>query len=173
MHPVDVEQSLESMVCLVDTREQDTPRFRARLKQIGLPVERIALNAGDYGVKAMLPGGEWFTVPVAIERKMSIDELCACYCHERPRFTREFERARAAGIRLYLLVEGATWEKVYAGRYRSKMQAQSLAASILAWLARYECQVIFCESGTTGKLIRDILYREGKEALLRLGDGSG
>lgn len=173
MHPVEVEQSLESMVCLVDTREQDTPRFRARLKQIGLPVERIAMNAGDYGTKVRLPGDKWFTVPVAIERKMSLDELCMCYCHGRSRFIREFERAQVAGVRMYLLVEGATWENVYAGKYRSKMQAQSLVASILAWLARYECQVIFCEPRTTGKLIHDILYREGKEALLRLGDSSG
>ena len=166
MHPVEVETSLQSMVCLVDTREQDTPAFRERVAVFD-SWERHKLDAGDYSAKFPLPDGEWFFLPVAVERKMSLDELCMCYCRERGRFEREFKRASEARIKLYLLVEGATWESIYAGRYRSRMGSKSLTASILAWLARYNCQLIFCKPGTSGQLIRDILYREGKEALLR------
>ena len=107
---------------------------------------------------------------VAVERKMSLDEIAACYGSQRQRFTAEFERARKAGAKLYLLIENATFEKVYKGEYRSKMLPQSLIASALAWLARYDCQLLFCKPETTGKLIRDVLYREGKERLERMAE---
>lgn len=167
MHPVDVDASLKSMVCLVDTREQDTPAFRERISHFD-QWERHKLNAGDYSAKFLLPDSSWFFLPVAIERKYAIDELCMCYCQQRGRFEREFERALEAHSKLYLLVEGGSWENVYSGKYRSQMNPKSLVGSILAWLSRYNCQLMFCKKETSGQLIKDILYREGKEALLKI-----
>ena len=167
MHPVDVDASLKSMVCLVDTREQDTPAFRERISHFD-QWERHKLDAGDYSAKFLLPDSSWYFLPVAIERKYAIDELCMCYCQQRGRFEREFERALEAHSKLYLLVEGGSWENVYTGKYRSHMNPKSLVGSILAWLARYNCQLMFCKKETSGQLIKDILYREGKEALLKL-----
>ena len=108
----------------------------------------------------------------AIERKMSLDELAACYTHDRARFTREFERAQDCGTKIYLLIENATWENLFNGKYRSKFGSNAFAASVLAWLARYDCQIIFCKSETSARLIHDILYRELKERLER-GDFDG
>lgn len=170
MHPVEVKSALESMVCLVDTREQDTPRLRARLKEIGCPWERKKLNFGDYSVKCDAID---LSETIAVERKMDLDELCNCYCKERKRFEREFERAKQAGAKVYLLIEDGSWEDAYSGKYRSQMSPESLVASIQAWLARYNCQVIFCRQHTTGKLIHDILYRELKEALEKHEPDSG
>lgn len=167
MHPVDVDASLKSMVCLVDTREQDTPAFRERISHFD-QWERYKLDAGDYSAKFLLPDSSWFFLPVSIERKYAIDELCMCYCQQRGRFEREFERAFEAHSKLYLLVEGGSWEDVYSGKYRSQMNPKSLVGSILAWLSRYNCQLMFCKKETSGQLIKDILYREGKEALLKL-----
>lgn len=170
MHPVEVKSALESMVCLVDTREQDTPRLRERLKEIGCPWERKKLNFGDYSVKCDAID---LSETIAVERKMDLDELCNCYCKERKRFEREFERAKQAGAKVYLLIEDGSWEDAYSGKYRSQMSPESLVASIQAWLARYNCQVIFCRQHTTGKLIHDILYRELKEALEKHEPDSG
>ena len=167
MHPIDVDASLKSMVCLVDTREQDTPAFRERISHFD-QWERHKLDAGDYSAKFLLPDSSWFFLPVSIERKYAIDELCMCYCQQRGRFEREFERALEAHSKLYLLVEGGSWENVYSGKYRSQMNPKSLVGSILAWLSRYNCQLMFCKKETSGQLIKDILYREGKEALLKL-----
>lgn len=167
MHPLDVKTALDSMVCLVDTREQDTPRFRARMRDIGIPYERKKLNFGDYSARCDALD---LTNIVTIERKMSLDEICACYCKERGRFEREFERAKSANGKIYLLIENGTWEKVYAGSYRSKMSPQALLASILAWLARYDCQLLFCKPETSARLIHDILYRELKERLEMMPD---
>lgn len=167
MNHFDVDTALRSAVLLVDTREQDTPRLRRRLADSGLPWDRQKLKFGDYSIRCTLPDGNRLDLSgsIAIERKMSLDELCACFCRERPRFVREFERAKTAGAKLYLLVEGGSWEKAYSGEYRSHMRPQSLTASMAAWLARYPCQLITCEPETSGLLIRDILYRELKEKL--------
>ena len=167
MHPVEVKTALESMVILVDTREQDTPRLRARLQSMGVPHERYKLNFGDYSVKCNALS---LADAVCVERKMSVDELCHCYCQDRARFEREFERAKDAGAKIYMLIEDATWEDIYGGKYRSKMRPESLVASILAWLARYDCQIFFCKHDTTGLLIKDTLQRELKERLEAMSD---
>ena len=136
---------------------------------MGCPWERKKLEFGDYSVKC---DSMDLSSSIAIERKMNLDELCNCYCRERKRFEREFERARQAGAKVYLLVEDGSWEDAYSGKYRSRMSPESLVASIQAWLARYNCQVIFCQPKTTGRLIHDILYRELKERLEGLPDES-
>lgn len=166
MAPHEIEEALKGMVVLVDTREQDTARLRVRLKDMKCEHERCKLDFGDYSAKVPV-NGEWLTLNVVIERKMDLDELAQCYCNGRKRFEREFERAQTAGAKIYLLIENATWEDAYTGNYRSKMSPQALIASILAWLSRYRCQVIFCRQRTSGRLIYDILYREAREHLER------
>lgn len=167
MTPFELEKCLASMVLLVDTREQPTQKLKDRIEKTGLPFERRKLDQGDYSCKCILPGGEELDLSgrVAIERKMNLDELCLCFGKERKRFEREFERAKEAGCKIYLLVEGGTWEKAYNGRYRSQYNEKALVASIDAFRARYGMQLDFCKEETTGKLIRDILYRELKEYL--------
>lgn len=165
----EIDHCLESMVLLVDTREQPTKKLRDRLELSGLPYERRKLNAGDYSCKCTLPDGNELSLEnrTVIERKMNLDELCGCFGRERARFEREFKRAAEVGCRIYLLVEGGSWEKIYAGKYRSRFTPQALIASINAFRSRYGMQLDFCREEMTGKLIRDILYRELKEKLER------
>lgn len=167
MNPFEVSRALKNLTLIVDTREQDTDRLRRRIRQTGLSFVRQKLDFGDYSAKTTLDNGTEFDISssVSIERKMNLDELCACYCKGRKRFTREFDRAKSAGAKVYLLIENANWEKAYNGSYRSKMSPQALTASLFAWLARYNCQIIFCKEETSGKIIREILYREMKERL--------
>lgn len=167
MTPFEVSEALEHLTLLVDTREQDTLSFRRRVKEVGIPWERRKLDFGDYSMRVELEDGQEvdFSPAVAIERKMSLDELCQCYGRGRKRFQREFLRAKKAGAKLYLLVENGSWEKAFGGDYRSQMKPQALTASLTAWLARYNCQVIFCQARTTPRLIREIVYREAKERL--------
>ena len=167
MNHFEVENALESMILLVDTREQPTQNLQRRIAVTGLPAERKKLDAGDYSCKCTLPDGSEldFSKLVSIERKMNIDELCMCFCSQRKRFENEFERAFESGTKIYLLVEGGSWEKIYAGKYKSKMSSNALVASIDAFRSRYNMQLDFCKAETTGRLIKDILYRELKEYL--------
>lgn len=167
IEPVFVKSALETFTILIDTREHETSALTQRIQQMGCPVERQKLNFGDYSAKVILPTGVPYSLEniVVIERKMSSDEIANYFTSQRARFTREFERAKAAGARTYLLVERTTWEMLYAGTYRSKMSPVAMVASLTTWLARYDCKLIFCEPQTSGKLIHDILYREMKQYL--------
>lgn len=168
LDPIEAEECLNQIVYCIDNREQPTERLSKRMEYLQ-PNVRETLNAGDYTAKTLLPSGEWFYVPVAIERKMSLTEIAGNFTRERERFRAEFNRAREHGIRLYILIENASWEAAYAGAYRSQMKPQSLIASLLTWSARYGCAVLMCErSDTGGKLIRDILHYEMREALDRM-----
>ena len=170
LDPIEAEECLKRMIFCIDTREQPTKGLEKRLELLQ-PNVRETLNAGDYTAKTLLPDGTWFYVPVAIERKMSLTEVSGNFTRERERFRAEFNRAREHGIRLYHMIEQASWESAYAGAYRSQMKPQSLIASLLTWSARYGCMVTLCEhSGTGGKLIRDILHYEMREALDRMVD---
>lgn len=171
----EVKQALESFTIIVDSREQETQKLIDRINQMEAPVIRRKLDFGDYSAKVQLPDGEEFSLErrACVERKMNFSELCGCFkstktVKSRERFEREFNRAKEAHARLYLLVECATWEKAYKGDYRSMMKPQALIASMLTWMVRYNSPIVMCQAATSGKLIRDILYREMKEALTRL-----
>lgn len=162
-----VKRHLATMSVLCDTREQPTPRSARRLKQIGVPIERVALSFGDYSVKCDVLD---LRDMVSIERKMDLSELARCYCQDRKRFIREFERAKEAGAKLYLLVENGSLDEAYSGHYRARVHPSSLTASMLAWLARYDCQILFCKEENSGQVIHDVLYRELKERLEAMPD---
>lgn len=162
-----VKRAMSTMTVLCDTREQDTPRSRKRFQAIGVPIERTALSFGDYSVKCNVLD---LRDRVAIERKMDLTELAHCYCQDRKRFVREFDRAKEAGAKLYLLVENGSLDEAYSGHYRARVHPSSLTASMLAWLARYNCQILFCKEKTSGNVIHDVLYRELKERLEAMPD---
>lgn len=170
LNPVEAEECLRNMVYIIDRREQATEALEKRLEYLQ-PYERETVNAGDYTAKTLLPDGNWFYLPVAVERKMSLTEIAGNFCRERERFRAEFNRARDAEIRLYILIERSSWESAYSGAYRSQMKPQSLIASLMTWMARYKCPILMCNRPETGgKLIRDILRYEMREALERMVD---
>lgn len=167
------EEILKSFTVLIDKREQDTERARKRYKAFSVPYDRATLDYGDYTFNAMIDGvpiydtGSRICPKCAVERKMNLDELAGCFTHERKRFQAEMERAKAEKAKVFLLVEDASWENLVNGRYKSKFNPTAFLASITAWMVRYELQVIMCKAETSGRLIKEILYRDLKERLER------
>ena len=165
---------LRSFEILIDTREQPTERSERRYKAFNAPYSRATLDYGDYTYNAVLPGGKAIydvsgaIKPLcAVERKMNLDELAGCFTRSRERFKREFERAQENGCRIYLICENANWENLLTGRYRSLFNENAFVASQIAWMVRYNANVIFCKEETSGRLIKEILYRDLKERLER------
>ena len=156
--PFEIKRMMERAVLLVDTREQDTGAYRRRMEQIGLPHERVKLNAGDYGIRTTDDEGHVITVRTFIERKQSADELCACFTSERGRFRREFERAAADGAKMWLLVEDTSWVQILHGQYRSRMHPNALMGSLFKWAARYDISIVLCRQEDAPTLIRSILW---------------
>ena len=170
MTPFELEKTLSTMIICVDSREHATSEAKKRWESFGVPYRIQALKSGDYTAEFLLQNGETFSLEnvCVIERKMSIGEICGNFCQNRARFIREFERIKAAGAKAYVVVEGASWEAIYNHRYRSQMSPQALAASLTAWMARYNAHIIFCRAETFPKLCREILYREAKEILTNM-----
>ena len=173
MSPLEQKDVLETFKVLVDTREQKSKRAESRYRLFG-SFDRVKLDYGDYAYNAQLSSGQWLHPPgaaiypaVSVERKMNLDELAECFTWGRKRFQAEFERATEHGARVYLLVENATWENLVNGKYRSKFAPAAFEASLLAWQARYGFSLIFCKEETSGRLIKNILFRELKERLER------
>ena len=172
MDRLEIEACLESMEILVDTREQPGARATKRYNAFGCPYKRHTLSYGDYTYNFTLPNGKLLFEPFTtaegdcvIERKMNLEELSGCLCQQRDRFRREFEKARDHGAKIYLLVEDGSWENVINGRYKTKFNPNAYFATLTAWMARYDISLIFCKKETSGKLIKQILYRELKERL--------
>ena len=171
MDPLAKEKVLQSFRIVVDTREQNTPKAKRRLKAFGVPVERATLSYGDYCWNADIDGAPIHNIskairpPAVIERKMSLDELASNFTRSRARFQREMERAAEAGAKVYLLVENGSWEGILYHRYRSKFHHKAYMASITAWMIRYNVLPVFCKADSSGDVMREILYRDLKERL--------
>lgn len=165
-------ETLNSMRILVDTREQDTQRSRQRYSSFGVPFDRVPLKFGDYTWQCTIHGRPFFsegsvTPLIAIERKMDLDELAQCLTRSRDRFRREFERAKATGARIILLIENGSWDDLNDSNYRTRMNAHAFRSSLIAWIVRYNLNLIFCRERDSGMMIKEILYRDLKERLER------
>ena len=165
---------MKSFSVIADTREQPTDKSRRRYASMGVPVERATLDFGDYTWNAVLPDGRpiydtenRIQPRITIERKESLDELAQCFTRSRDRFRREFQRAADNGARIFLIVENASFEKLVNGRYRSRFNPNAFLASVTAYTVRYNMNLIFCKEDTSGRLIKEILYRDLKERLER------
>lgn len=167
MTPFELEKTLETMTILVDSREHPTAEAKRRWESFGVPYQIEPLKSGDYSAKFTLPNEQVidFRDKVAIERKMSLDEICGNFTKNRERFINEFKRLKTAGTKTYIIIEGGSWESVLSGKYRSKMHPNALLANLIAWMARYNACVLFCKAETFPKLAKEILYREAKEYL--------
>ena len=176
MDALEIQAALKSFRIIVDTREQNTPRAKERFDAIGCPIGRETLRYGDYcgdvtlsdGSRSVRVDGNHSVHPVCvIERKMSADELAGCFTRSRERFQREMERAVAEGCRVFLLVENCSFETILNHRYRSRYNSNAFLASVTAWTARYGITPVFCKAETSGRIIRELLYRDLKERLER------
>lgn len=123
MNGVEQQEVLRNMEILVDSREQPTKRAKKRYERFGCPHRWCTLSYDDYSYDAVLPDGrhiydisETVSPACVIERKMSLDELAACFCRGRKR----------------LIVENANWENLLNGRYQTKMDAKAFVASLVA-----------------------------------------
>lgn len=169
----EIDNLLDSITILVDTREHPGAAFNKRVASFGYPWRRQKLDQGDYSYTYNDLAGMEVSMDkkLIIERKMSLNELSNNFGRERARFEREFERAKAEKTQIHLLIEGDTWEDAYKGtygndaRHRSRYNPAAMVASLLAWEQRYDMRVKFCLKERTGEIIRDICKYHLKEVL--------
>ena len=115
---------------VIDTREQTPLSFE--IKDIKIPTVAGSLPTGDYSVQNL-------EHKIAVERK-SLADLVMCVGRERERFEKELQRLAAYESRL--LVVESSWEEIEAGKYRSKINPQSVVGSLLSWQEKYNLPIM-------------------------------
>lgn len=95
---------------------------------------------------------------VVIERKANLDELAGNFSADRERFEREFIRAKAHGIKVFLLIENSSWQDIFCHNYKSQLNPKSLYGSLLSWQSKYNITVNFCRPEESAKIIYGTLF---------------
>ena len=156
----EIETLLKTMTIVVDTREQVWSHVESGLEKLRYPYERGKLNYGDYPCK--LPDLDGMPVilsdEVVIERKANLEELARNFAADRKRFEAEFIRAKSDGVKVFLLIEKASWADIFCGNYSSGISTSAFANSLLSWQAKYNITVMFSRPEDSAKLIAGTLY---------------
>lgn len=157
---------INDMVIICDTREQKNDHILNYFKDNNVSYIIQKLDTGDYSF--ILPNYPDLGLDkmVLIEKKNSLDEIAGNFTKDRDRFTREFERVDKEHI--HLVIENATWKKLFNESYRSQLPAKSFMASLLTWNIRYNCPIWFTTQSETPIIIRYLLYYELLEKLKNL-----
>ena len=151
----EIRKALSGLTVIADSREQINQHILTWLDGKGVQHITRALETGDYS--AMLDG-ETFEDEVVIERKANIDEIAGNFTQGRERFEREMIRAKANGIKVFLIIENASWHDILLHNYHSQLKPQSLMASLLSWQVRYNITIMFCRPEETAQLMYSTLY---------------
>ena len=154
---------MKKLTIIVDSREQENQHIINYFDSKQIPYKVRKIDTGDYS--AMIDD-RTLEYQCVVEKKNSLDEIVGNFTANRERFEREFLRAKANGIKVFLVIENASWNDVFLGNYRSKFPPKSLLGSLLAWQVRFNVTIIFCEPQNTGKLIHGILWYYAREELL-------
>ena len=159
----ELKEKLDGLALISDSRENVNGHIVKYFESKNVPIISRKLDVGDYSCQI---GDITFERSFVVERKANLDEICGNLTSDRNRFEREFLRAKAFGVKVFLVIENATWSDVYLQNYRSKLSAKSLLASLLSWQTRFNVTILFCEPQNTAKLIHGILYYAAREELL-------
>lgn len=163
----EVRAILKQMGVLADTREQVWDHVKDALEAAGCPVKRGKLDQGDYTAfvpMSAFPGFQdvlglySLQDEIVIERKANLDEIAGNFTTGRDRFEREFIRAKSKGIKVYLLIENASWADIFSHNYRSQLNPKSLEGSLRSWQAKYNVSIEFCRPEESARAIYNILH---------------
>lgn len=151
----EIRKALSGLTVIADSREQINQHILTWLDGKGIQHVTRTLETGDYSA---ILDGETFEDEVVIERKANLDELAGNFTTSRERFEREMIRAKANGIKVFLIIENASWHDILLHNYHSQLKPQSLMASLLSWQVRYNITIMFCRPEETAQLMHSTLY---------------
>lgn len=154
---------MSDFIIIIDTQEKKIAHITNFFKKNKILYDFRKLSYGDYALeyKGVMNNS------LMIERKADLEELSNNFCNRRTvknrdRFKREFERAKASGTQLCLMVESGDIRDLIRGNYRSKLDAKSYISSILSWRSKYNFQLDFVNKNIAGYWIYQNLYYSQK-----------
>lgn len=137
---------LQSMVIIVDSREQKNLHITSWFDSKNIPYKVMKLEFGDYSF--YIPSNPelginrdlYFTDKIAVERKAHLEELSGNFTVDRSRLENEFIRGNG---NVKLLIERASYEDIIAHNYKTEYNPLSFIASLHSFSDRYNIPVTF------------------------------
>lgn len=160
----ELKKRLKELTVICDSREQVNGHLIAWFDKHHINHQPRSLETGDYSV---MLDDYTFEDEVVIERKANLDEIAGNFTVGRERFEREMIRAKANGVKMFLIIENASWTDILLHNYRSDLKPQSFLATLLSWQVRFNVTVLFCKPGETAQILYSILYYWVRERLKR------
>lgn len=155
---------LRDLTIIVDTRENENHHLISCFEQFGVKYIERALKFGDYSFECPaipelgMMGSCSFENRIVIERKSGLDELSGNIAQYRERFENEFQKAKDAGAKLILMVEGGSWDKIIEHKYRTELSERSYLASLFTFIHRYNINIQFIPAKYAGMFIYSQFY---------------
>ena len=152
----ELKEILKTLVVLIDTREQENIHITDYFDKRKIKYEEMKLEHGDYTF--YIPKNEdlgiqrelYFNNIVTVERKGSLEELSGNFCNGRSRIEEEFTRKKG---KMYLMVEGASYEDIVRHNYNTEYNPVSFIATLDTYEARYGIQTSFTSKISAGNFI--------------------
>lgn len=147
----------------VDTREKPAAILLIMhyFKVSELNVVRSKLYVGDYMMQD--------NPHMVVDRKQNLSELCNNVTNDHRRFACELERARAAGIKVVILVEHGhqiktlddvkKWKNPRLKKNPKATTGETLYKILSTMIQVYDIRIEFCDKSETGRMIYEILKR--------------
>ncbi|WP_042375302.1 ERCC4 domain-containing protein [Neobacillus jeddahensis] len=160
----ELKELLSTLTVLIDTREQENHHILQYFESKKISYKVKKNDTADYA--AMIPRNPELGIardlfiPVAIERKNSVDELAASI-KDRTRF--ENELIRSQKLNFTMVVEDPNgYENIILGKFRSQYDPKALLASLKTFEARYDFTTVFIPKIASGNYIYHHLYYQAR-----------
>lgn len=146
----EMKKALDSMVVIVDTREQNNQHILEFFKKKNIPYKVVKNDFGDY--TAMIPKGTinqftcdiYFDRDIAIERKNSIDEIAGNLKDDAARLKKELAHMNKYDIKYFFFVEDKDYHaNLRNGNFRSQYDPFTLMQRIKKGIeAEYDTVIV-------------------------------
>lgn len=152
----ELKEILNSIVILIDTRERENIHITDYFDKKGIKYKEMKLDHGDYSfyIPANIELGVYrnlyFNDIVTVERKGSLEELSSNFCNGRARIEEEFTRKKG---KMYLMIEGSTYEDIVKHNYMTEYNPISFIATLDTFEARYDINTSFITKNASGNFI--------------------
>lgn len=139
---------------IVDSREKKNQHILNYFDRLGEQYQIQALSTGDY-MDPNQPG-------ITIDRKQDLQELAGNICTKDHRFWREARRSHDEGLKMIVLIEqggqirSMNDVKNWTSKY-TKVTGRRLYDEMFRLHVAYQIEFLFCDKGSTGKRILEIL----------------
>lgn len=153
----EVKTLLQSMIILIDSREQKNSHITNYFDKKNIPYRTTALKIGDYSFVLPknsdlgIPKDLYFDSEIVIERKNSLEELSNNLTAKREQFERELSRFK--GKSFILMIENSRLSDIFTHSYNTKILPKAFLASLMSYQFRYGIQTTYVDAGLAGSYI--------------------